>query len=42
MFPGYEYILALIFLMCTAVAGVSTTQNNLIAPSYKASSFLSK
>lgn len=42
MVPGYEYILALIFFVCTAVAGMSTGHGNIMTPSYKVPSYLSK
>jgi|GEM_PF-3545698 len=28
MLPGYDYILAIIFFLCTAVAGVTSAQNS--------------
>lgn len=30
MLPGYEYILAFLFFLCTAAAGVTTCQQNLM------------
>lgn len=41
MLPGYEYILAIIFFLCTAAAGVTTAQKSFSSGAVKApSSFL--
>jgi len=40
MLPGYDYILAIIFFLCTAAAGVSSTQHTFSGAVKAPSSFL--